>query len=541
MKMDMPVGAPKKYNPKLGLDNFFGFAQALISCPKGLEIPVLPIKKIINGTEKLIFPTGTFKGTYFSEELKYAAKLGYEIKLIRAYSFQRSNDLFHKYVDHFYEKKSNGKGPIKTIAKLFLNSLYGRFAMKKDFDFNFITNSNVLKDDVLNIFTKITPIPLSPDSVLFNFNLEPNVNLKENDPLLHELLTKHHLSLCENRIGNVAIAAAITAYARCEIDKYKRIPGLTCYYSDTDCVHLSGPLPKHMIGDKIGMMKNELVDNNYTIENDSKYNYKKGLFLRDKVYSLILHDGTEITKFSGLHRKYIPENCFNLLYDEYIKENGISMLTQMVRRNIQNLDVSLLEINKFFNFKYDKRLVLRNDKDLWIDTKPIHVTIYNQAIINFTRNIDIQQTVIDCKHEDDKHIFKGTVNQENVRNDSYKFFDGYFLNYYTPIKGPDLFTAFEELIDKAMNEGILVAGINYLITEHTQGRLVTIDSMNEFVSKEFLMDHYRDHINNILEHGISGKIINEKNKYLIDGLISIKILKDKLNNWSIEETQDRME
>lgn len=141
MQKPMPVGTPKPYNTSKGLEGLFGFAEAEVSCPSDLKIPVLPLKVSINGSEKLIFPTGTFKGIFFSEELKYAQTLGYSIKLIRGLEFEKSYDLFHDYVSNFYYKKSTGNGAVKAISKLMLNSLYGRFAMNKEFESNFITSS----------------------------------------------------------------------------------------------------------------------------------------------------------------------------------------------------------------------------------------------------------------------------------------------------------------------------------------------------------------------------------------------------------------
>jgi hypothetical protein len=43
-------------------------------------------------------------------------------------------------------------------------------------------------------------------------------------------------NIFKGNITNVAIASAITAYARIHIDNFKRIPGNECFYSDTDSV-----------------------------------------------------------------------------------------------------------------------------------------------------------------------------------------------------------------------------------------------------------------------------------------------------------------
>lgn len=54
------------------LNNIFGFIKARITCPKDIKYPLLPFKK--DGFT--IHPTGTWIGTYFSEELKEIIKHG---------------------------------------------------------------------------------------------------------------------------------------------------------------------------------------------------------------------------------------------------------------------------------------------------------------------------------------------------------------------------------------------------------------------------------------------------------------------------------
>jgi hypothetical protein len=216
MMKDIPVGTPRPYDVSKGLQDFYGFALAECTCPPDLKIPVLPYKANINGSDKLIFPTGTYRSVYYSEELKYAQSLGYSIKLIHGYSFERSKDLFHGFVQNFYHKKSTGTGVKKAISKLLLNSLYGRFAMRREYESSFITSSDTTKEQILNLFTNIQAEPLSNKSVLFNFSVSPNSNLE--NPYVVDLLNKLFNMDLENRVSNIAIAAAITAYARIEID-----------------------------------------------------------------------------------------------------------------------------------------------------------------------------------------------------------------------------------------------------------------------------------------------------------------------------------
>ena len=71
------------------LEDFFGFCLAEIYCPKDIKIPLLPLKY----KGKTIFPTGSWIGVYFSEELKAVTKYGYKINLINGYEFSKI-DLF---------------------------------------------------------------------------------------------------------------------------------------------------------------------------------------------------------------------------------------------------------------------------------------------------------------------------------------------------------------------------------------------------------------------------------------------------------------
>lgn len=74
----MPGGKPVWHGNLEGLelDDMFGFIEAYVVCPTTITRPFLPYKKQNN---TLLFPTGKFWGVYYSEELKYARDLGYQI------------------------------------------------------------------------------------------------------------------------------------------------------------------------------------------------------------------------------------------------------------------------------------------------------------------------------------------------------------------------------------------------------------------------------------------------------------------------------
>lgn len=72
---------------------------------------------------KTLCPTG-FRLIF--EELKDAVNYyGYKVN---GYIFERGQ-VFNDYVNHFYNVKMNSTGSDRNIAKLMLNSLYGKFGM----------------------------------------------------------------------------------------------------------------------------------------------------------------------------------------------------------------------------------------------------------------------------------------------------------------------------------------------------------------------------------------------------------------------------
>lgn len=93
---------------QITINETFGFVEAIITCPSSIKVPFL----LHNHDGKNIHPTGCWKGTYFSEELKVAATYNYQIELVEVHQFSRVKDLFKDFIEHFYELKKNA-----TIGK----------------------------------------------------------------------------------------------------------------------------------------------------------------------------------------------------------------------------------------------------------------------------------------------------------------------------------------------------------------------------------------------------------------------------------------
>jgi hypothetical protein len=229
------------------LNDFFGYIQVEVTCPSNMLKPMLPFK--FDG--KTVYPVGNWVATYFSEELKAVESLGYKFKLIQGYEFSKTN-IFNSYVNHFFNIKLNSTGAQKAIAKLHLNGLYGYFGRRQDLiETVNVSNSSITKYLTSRIVKEILKINDNYSTLL----LSDNIN--------HKVLRNLNM-ICESNIkatnkivmSNVAIAAAVTAYARIQMIYYKLLPGTV--YSDTDSIFTTDVLPDHLIGSGLGQMKDEL-------------------------------------------------------------------------------------------------------------------------------------------------------------------------------------------------------------------------------------------------------------------------------------------
>lgn len=202
------------------LNDFFGFVKVRVVCPENVMRPILPLK--IEG--KTIFPTGTWIGTYFSEELKavLAKDLGYKFELISGYSYT-SEFLFVDYVTDLYKIKRESVGPVRFIAKLLLNTLYGVFGRKlettevvvideEDEDFYLMTESVLstipLGNNKLALIVQNNTLP----GTLESFNVTINTNIPEKPSSVKSNIAiayNKYLTLCLSVTTGCVITYAI--------------------------------------------------------------------------------------------------------------------------------------------------------------------------------------------------------------------------------------------------------------------------------------------------------------------------------------------
>nr|YP_010160567.1 DNA polymerase [Gymnopilus junonius]QRH17753.1 DNA polymerase [Gymnopilus junonius] len=249
MLKPMPLELIKKHD-KISLNelnDFFGFILCNIETPNNIKIPILPYRAL----GKTFYPLGKWKGVYFSEEIKEAIKLGYKIEPLTGYEFSKYN-LFDDYINHFYEIKKNSQGSQRFIAKMHLNQLYGIFGRKQDV----IESVNIYGSELLDyvktrVIKSITELPNGNYTLLLYNNLLSDIvkELEENV----SLNIKGGKAIVKS---NVAIASAVTSYARIHMIPFKL--NYDVYYSDTDSIFTSDKLPDSLVGKDLGLMKDEL-------------------------------------------------------------------------------------------------------------------------------------------------------------------------------------------------------------------------------------------------------------------------------------------
>ena len=140
------------YNENLIINNIIpqnvlGFYYCKVIAPNNLLHPIIQLR--INNTT--LAPLGIFECMLYSKEIENARKYGYEITVLRGYYFTEKCCLFKEYIKQLYDFRLtyDKSHPMNLIAKLLMNSLYGRFGMDFSLENTNIVN-NIEINDMLN-------------------------------------------------------------------------------------------------------------------------------------------------------------------------------------------------------------------------------------------------------------------------------------------------------------------------------------------------------------------------------------------------------
>lgn len=211
----------------------------------------------------------------------------FDIEFLGGYKFRAISNLFKDYIDYWMEIKRTTKGGQRTLAKLMLNSLYGKFGKNPD-----VTRKDVELD---------------------------NDRIK--------------CVVSENEKGKgiyIPVAAFITAFARRHTITYAQRNYQRFIYADTDSLHLIGTeipdgLPVH--NSNLGEWKVEyqstwsryIKPKRYMVETDGKLHITCA-GLPDKLYHLVTKDNFKngTSYYGKLTPVYVPGGV-------YLKETSFTM------------------------------------------------------------------------------------------------------------------------------------------------------------------------------------------------------------------------
>jgi hypothetical protein len=432
-----PIGHPKIILNDFGdisqiCNNYFGFIYCTVITPDNnnekLYAPVLPGK--FSKEKKLIFALcqtcaemkqtklcehsiedRCITGVWFSEELKLALEMGYEIKRVfGVHHFERtSTHLFSDYIKTFYKIKLLASGKpencetaeqlqtyianikqnddvdltnctfennpsLRTVAKLCLNSLWGKFGTrpilpKPEFCKNIQELNNLFEDPALEV----------ADIIIMHSQMVVAICKQKNLQFVDI-----------NNNCNIYLAACTTAYARIELYKYLNIVKERAVYCDTDSlIYISEPGNDIETGEYLGQMKNELDKDEYIIKFVSG-----GL----KNYAFITNKNKAVIKLKGFVQTITNTEAINFdNFEKIVEAFAIIPANNEDDEEIDETDRVTLKSAKVLR---DEKLLMRERAAEVHNAKPSEhsamaaenfISVYNPVAIARTKCWDLVQ------------------------------------------------------------------------------------------------------------------------------------------------------
>jgi hypothetical protein len=274
--------------------------EATVTVPKSTYLPILCVRY----KNKLIFPTGTFRGRWTNIELAEAKKQGVIIEKIHAMAIFTAVPFLRSFVNTFYglRKEAIAKDDaFKSYAyKICLNSIYGK------------TVESVERTSVI-----YGPEKVEEALQKYGNNLEKDQYIKPTQtPGVYMVC-----SLSEGPFRHVAAGSYITAKSRLKLYEGMKLAldsGGEIYYCDTDSIVTNIELPS--FADELGNFKLEEI-------------FTEATFIAPKVYKATTKNGTKIFKVKGIPVKGLTQEASEKRFDDYIsgipvEKDGISSFIQ---------------------------------------------------------------------------------------------------------------------------------------------------------------------------------------------------------------------
>ena len=388
------------------IDKYFGLVKCIIVPPKGLHLPILPYKC----NNKLTFvlcrtcietlqkdcnhdldQDRQLTGTWTTIELKKAIEKGYRIvKLFEVWNYPnttkydsktKTDGLFSEYVNTFLKIKQEASGypanvvteadkddyiqryyenegvlldknqikvnpGMRSVAKLLLNSFWGRFAM----------NSHKYQTKYLNT-------PHDWFELLSTKNIEVSDNQLLNEDVMMVTYKENSKSFdggTSNNNINVVLASFVTSHARLRLyEELEKLNERVIYY-DTDSIIFKTKPGQYMppLGNYLGELTSEISE---------KQGYITKIILPGpKNYVYEMANGEVKTVIKGFTLNQVTKSILNIKNIENIVENEQDKILQVpqkkFKRSKDSTEITVANVLKNYGLPdTDKRVHVNNN------------------------------------------------------------------------------------------------------------------------------------------------------------------------------------
>ena len=390
---------------------YFGILKVTILPPQNLHIPVLPVRV----HDKLMFPLcytcalrqneedctcsdfeRMFTQTLCSPEVDFALNMGYKIvkihQVLHWEEFEKYNvetkkgGLFTEYINTFLKMKQEASGypqevttekekkeycekyfehegirldtdkiqknaGLRSVAKLSLNSFYGKFGQKQ------IKTQNLLVTELDEAFKMLS---------------DPSIDVTDwhvlSQDVLHVEYGQRKNAQLPEMFGNVIIAALCTCWARLQLLKVMIKLDKRVLYHDTDSIIFSMKEGEYCppLGDYLGDLTNELTCKELSCQGCEKGHWiSEFVCCGPKNYAYRLNTGECTVKVRGFSLNYTNAQLVNFesmkeaLFSWYKKEKlPLVTVCNLFIRDKVNLSIHSQKVEKSYGVVYDKRRVL---------------------------------------------------------------------------------------------------------------------------------------------------------------------------------------
>lgn len=225
--------------------------------------------------------------------------------------------------------KKTETGAKRQLAKLMLNSLYGKFGQTDIENKTAIVHIDEV-DKIIKKYQYENLIHLKDNLVLivYSSRINPRIlNLLKNNDEGNEVYDI--FKRLRGTPSSVAISAAVSAYARMDLNRYRLIPDNPLVYTAVDSAHFEKPLPSELVGKELGCMKLEAT-------------IKKGIYLTTGLYAYQTIDGKEKIVSAGVKKGKLTFQDFEKAY----KGKDVVINQVKFERSWENLSISPLGVNR---------------------------------------------------------------------------------------------------------------------------------------------------------------------------------------------------